>query len=87
MMSSSGRCHRPDDVINRSIVSFVNQRPTTTSGSVEGNNLPHTVCGMDQLRATEARNLERFWMNGGFDALSTRFRAGNPEAEPSDRVD
>jgi hypothetical protein len=42
---------------------------------------------MDQLRATEARHLERFWMNGGFEALSTRFRAGNPEAEPSDRVD
>jgi hypothetical protein len=81
-----------DDVIVRTRRSTDHRQgresvPDQTSSSVEGSNLPRTVCGMDQLRATEARHLERFWMNGGFEALSTRFRAGNPEAEPSDRVD
>ena len=78
MMSSPGRA------ISRSLVSFVNQCPTAQSGSVEGSTLLRKVGGIDRSRATEARNLERFWMKAGFEALSTRFRPSTPNEEASD---
>src|ERR1700730_19374706 len=83
-----GRCG--DDVIARAtrstdqIVSFVNQRPTAQSGSVEGSTLLRKVGGIDQSRGTEAGNLERFWMKAGFEAPNTRLRRSTPDEEPSD---
>jgi hypothetical protein len=78
MMSSPGRRDQP---ITRQ---FLNQCPTAQSGSVEGSTLLRKVGGIDRSRATEARNLERFWMKARFEAPSTRFRRSTPDEEPSD---
>ena len=79
--------HRPDDAINRSIVSAVNQCPTTRSDSIEGSYLLGKVGGMDLSRSTEARNLERFSLKAGFEVPATRFQDSNPEEQPSDLAD
>ena len=73
------RPDRRDDVIVRTMRSTVNRQLRESvsdheSGSVEGSTLPGGVEGMDQSRATEARNLERFSLKAGFEAPATRFR-------------
>jgi len=42
---------------------------------------------MDRSRTTEARDLERFRLKAGFDALAIRFQDSNPEEKPSDPAD